>query len=638
MNSQGLFIAAAALVLLGLCLAGCTALPAPKAEKLVFLTEEYPPFNYHEEGGQAGIAIDLLNETLRRLGTGQTATEVQFLQWDVAYNRTLSEPGTVLFATSRLPSRENLFKWAGPIHPERAVLFGLRQRNITIASASELSTHRIGVVRNDAAVQKLRDLGVPDSQLRIAEQQEALVEWLDAGEIDLFAYGELPGQQLAGSTGGNPLRIQPVFTLSEYQTYFAFNRNTSDETVARFQAALDRLSVEHDTDNVTVRDRIFGWYLPEVSLARTIFLTEEYPPLNSRANGTITGIGPDMLRAVIGQFNLTLLPDQLRLTSWTDAYRMVLNRNETVVFSTARTEDREGLFRWAGPIARLQYVVLADRDRMVRGDDLARYRIVTMRDDAAGTYLRALGVPDSAILSETDPAALVAALRNGDADAIAYPLITARALLARYGADPNRFEIVRTLGERDMYFAFNRNISPSVVQAFNQSLAALKTEKDAAGIAPYERILYNYVGVECTEAKANRTGAMMLVNLTAERIAADAPGTFRTINAGVSPYRDPADPEVYAFAYDTNLTMVAHAGNYRLVGQNYRGRTDVAGKAFRDEILATATVKGSGWVDYVYVNINESRLSLKTTYCRLVRGSDGRDYIVCAGTFKDCAA
>ena len=100
------------------------------------------------------------------------------------------------------------------------------------------------MVRDDAAVQKLRDLGVPESALRIAEDQANLARWLDAGEVDLFAYGEQPGRRLAGSEGKNPLRIRPVFTLSEYQTYFAFNRNTSDETVARFQAALDLLSVE----------------------------------------------------------------------------------------------------------------------------------------------------------------------------------------------------------------------------------------------------------------------------------------------------------------------------------------------------------------------------------------------------------
>lgn len=188
-----------------------------------------------------------------------------------------------------------------------------------------------------------------------------------------------------------------------------------------------------------------------------------------------------------------------------------------------------------------------------------------------------------------------------------------------------------------MYFAFNRNVSPITVQAVNMSIAELKAGKDAFGVAPYERILYRHVGVECSGGASNLTGAMAVVNLTADRVAADAPGTFREIDAGRPPYRDPADPEVYAFVYDTNLTMVAHP-NPLLVGQNLVGRTDVAGKPFRDEIRETATTEGSGWVDYVYVNVNESRLSQKTTFCRLARGSDGSDYIICAGTFRDCGA
>jgi polar amino acid transport system substrate-binding protein len=490
-------------------------------------------------------------------------------------------------------------------------------------------------VRHDAALQKLLDLGVPESALRITDDQADLVTWLDAGEVDLFAYGEQPGRWLAVREGKNPLRMRPVLTLAEYESYFAFNRNTSDETVARFQAALDRLSVDRDVDNLTVRDRILRQYLPPVALARTTFLTEEYPPLNTGADGTVEGIAPDLLRAVFGQINLTLREDQLRLTAWPDAYRTALERNETVVFSTARTPDRENFFQWAGPVARLQYVVLADRNRTVVGDDLARYRIATIRDDSAATYLRDAGVPESAVLYETDAAALVDAVRDGRADAIAYPLITIRTLLARQGLDPNRFEVVRTLGERDMYFAFNRNVSPITVQAVNLGIAELKTGKDASGVAPYERILYRHVGVECSAGASNMTGAMAVVDLTADRMAADASGTFGEINAGRSPYRDPADPEVYAFVYDTNLTMVAHPNPF-IVGENLADRTDVAGKPFRNELREVATTQGSGWVDYVYANIDESRLSEKTTYCRLTRGSDGRDYIVCAGTFRDC--
>ena len=159
---------------------------------LVLLTEEYAPLNYHEDGRPAGIAIDLLNETLHRLRNGQSIDEAQFLPWAVAYNRTLVETDTVLFGTSRLASRENLFKWAGPIYPERAVLFGLRERNITIASASELPGYRIGVVQDDAAVQKLRDLGVPESSLRVRRIRRTL------------RGGSTRGMSTSSSTGSSP--------------------------------------------------------------------------------------------------------------------------------------------------------------------------------------------------------------------------------------------------------------------------------------------------------------------------------------------------------------------------------------------------------------------------------------------------
>ncbi len=631
-----LLLIAAALV------AGCTTTTtntttpvAPTADRLVLLTEEYPPFNYHEEGRLTGLSVDLLNETLQGLSTGQQVDEVQSLPWDVAYRRALAETNTVLFATSRLPAREHEFKWAGPIAPERSVLFALREHNLSISGPANLTRLRIGVVRNDAAVQKLADLGVPEAQIHQADRQEELPAWLDAGEIDLFAYGEGAGRMLAQQGNGSVYRFVPVYTLAEVQTWFAFNRNTSDATVARFQAALDRLSSERDADNLSVRDRILARYVPEVALGQMTFRTEEYPPYSSAANGTIEGVAPDLLRATAGRLNATLRPDQIELGTWADAYRSALDIDNTVVFSTARTPAREALFQWAGPIARLHYVVLADRNRTMPADGLAGLRITTIRDSASVAYLRERGVPDAKVRYESGPDTMIEAIRNGSADALAYSLLPARSLLSQHGVDPNRFAVIETLGEHELYFAFNRNVSPLMVNTFNRTLAALKTDKDVSGIAPYERILYRHVGPERSSAKANQTGAMAVVNLTAEHLAADAAGTLEAINRGVAPYRDPVDPEVYAFVYDTNLTMVAHAANYHLVGQNYHGRTDVTGKAFRDEFLATAQSKGSGWVDYIYVNLAESRLSEKTTYCRLARGSDGHDYVVCAGTFRD---
>ena len=144
------------------------------------------------------------------------------------------------------------------------------------------------------------------------------------------------------------------------------------------------------------------------------------------------------------------------------------------------------------------------------------------------------------------------------------------------------------------------------------------------------------MGVGCSRQPFPDSDVVALVNTTSDAIAKDAPGTFRRINAAEAPFRDAVNPALYTFVFDTNLTIVAHADNILQVGTNSRGKSDVMGKLFRDEILAGAQKNGTGWEEYVYINPVETNLYYKTTYYRLIRGSDGKSYIVGSGNFKSC--
>ncbi len=96
-------------------------------------------------------------------------------------------------------------------------------------------------------------------------------------------------------------------------------------------------------------------------------------------------------------------------------------------------------------------------------------------------------------------------------------------------------------------------------------------------VSEYERIVYRYMGVSSAKQSYSDARVMELVNTTADDLAKDAPGTLQAINAGQAPYMD----GLYSFVYDTNVTMVVHAANIRLVGVSFRGKTDVAGRACR---------------------------------------------------------
>jgi cytochrome c len=88
--------------------------------------------------------------------------------------------------------------------------------------------------------------------------------------------------------------------------------------------------------------------------------------------------------------------------------------------------------------------------------------------------------------------------------------------------------------------------------------------------------------------------------------------------------------ELYVFAYDLQGVMVAHPKNPALTGKNLIAVPDSEGKMFRKEIVEKAKTKGSGWVDYIYLNPETNVQEHKTTYLMKVG-----DLILCCGAYKE---
>jgi cytochrome c len=87
--------------------------------------------------------------------------------------------------------------------------------------------------------------------------------------------------------------------------------------------------------------------------------------------------------------------------------------------------------------------------------------------------------------------------------------------------------------------------------------------------------------------------------------------------------------EMYVFAYDMDAVMKAHPVNSKLIGKNLLNETDSKGKLFRKEIVELAKTKGSGFVDYIYLNPVTKQEESKTTYIQKVG-----DLIICCGAYK----
>ena len=111
------------IVLLSLLIPSATAAnQATSAKDPVYITEQFPPFSYQEDGKLQGISVDLLEKMLGHMNMTLNRDEIKLLPWDQGYQMALQDNNAVIFSTGRIPEREALFEWAGPISSIKVVL------------------------------------------------------------------------------------------------------------------------------------------------------------------------------------------------------------------------------------------------------------------------------------------------------------------------------------------------------------------------------------------------------------------------------------------------------------------------------------------------------------------------------------
>jgi polar amino acid transport system substrate-binding protein len=368
------------------------------------------------------------------------------------------------------------------------------------------------------------------------------------------------------------------------------------------------------------------------------YLTETYPPFNYSENGQLNGVSVDILDALFGNLNLSVDRQAIELSDWGSSYEMVLDSPGTMLFSTVKTVERTPLFKWVGPIAPHTDVAITLKSTgyaLKEVADLNNYFTGVIDGYSSINTLMKHGVQRTNIVIYNDIEELYKALVvNREVQFISYSEWGHNLVIQALGYPAADFAPNFKIHSDELYYAFNIETTDRVITGFQQKLDELKSQKSTDGSSEYEKILNRYSLIH--QAADGLTAEMVinLVNRTAEDLATDAPGTIAKINQGLAPYKDPANPALYSFAYNTDVVMVAHATNLSLVGVSFAGKPDVAGKNFRDDIVSGALENGTGWVDYTYTKPDQSGLYYKTTYYKLVTGSNSTQYIVCAGKFK----
>lgn len=203
------------------------------AAPLQILTEDLPPLNYVKEGVLVGPSVEMVKEIQRRIGSTQ---KIQVYPWARAYQIALEEENVVLFGVSHTASRENKFKWVGPLATKRDILVARKGSKLVINNLEDAKkVRRIGVLRDDTKEEFLELHGFTNLEPVSDEKKNA--QKLVLGRIDLWVFKKPGLKTVCDLAGVDYDAVEEVLHLREKNLDIAFSLKTPDAVVEQWRAA-----------------------------------------------------------------------------------------------------------------------------------------------------------------------------------------------------------------------------------------------------------------------------------------------------------------------------------------------------------------------------------------------------------------
>ncbi|MBE0486873.1 MAG: ABC transporter substrate-binding protein [Marinobacter sp.] len=223
---------------------------------------------------------------------------------------------------------------------------------------------------------------------------------------------------------------------------------------------------------------------------RLYIFTEHYPPYNASVSGEgfahnadqMTGICTDMVKSMLTRVDYDAV---MKMRVWSYAYNWIQGRENHGLFCTARTEEREDLFQWVGPLAPIKWTLFAapDSDMTIETlEDAKELVIAGYRGDVMSEYLVDQGF--NVIMNssgDVNPRRL--ALGQADlwvTDGLVGPLV-AEQEHGITGLKP-----VLVFRETPMYLAMSKETAPEVVSDLQRAV------DEARGAGELDRIISRY--------------------------------------------------------------------------------------------------------------------------------------------------
>lgn len=211
--------------------------------------------------------------------------------------------------------------------------------------------------------------------------------------------------------------------------------------------------------------------LQQLSPTKNItFYTENYPPANYLVNDKLKGISVETLKALWK--HLDIAEQEILVVPWARGYRFTLDKANSALFTVSRTQAREGLFKWVGPIFHSTHVLMAKKSKNFEFANLGQvfYRkVATVAGDISEISLNQVGFPSSNLAKVSSLKQAFLMMQSDRVDMIVISIHGFAHLAEQLGFDETDYEQVWQVNKVGNYFAFNINTANDVIALYQKA-------------------------------------------------------------------------------------------------------------------------------------------------------------------------
>jgi polar amino acid transport system substrate-binding protein len=220
------------------------------AQPLKIYATESPPLSFRSGAGVDGLAVELVREVQRRLGSREA---IEILPWNRSKVLAAHAPNVLQLSLLRTPERE--MRFVGPWLISRVAVLAARSRAAELRNRDpDLRSLRTGVRRGSVTTALAHQAGFNVTDEISTSDNGARMLML--GRFELWFESEELAIGALQAAGYKPGDVEVLARLSPQPVYFAFSQGTPDVLIQSWDAALREMKRDGTFQ------RIYGKWLP----------------------------------------------------------------------------------------------------------------------------------------------------------------------------------------------------------------------------------------------------------------------------------------------------------------------------------------------------------------------------------------